>query len=323
VAIRSAFPAPVGGACPPVPADEAARLAALLAHEVLDTPPEQAFDDLARVAALLCGTPIALVSLVDGTRQWFKARVGLDAEQTPRAVAFCAHALAAPEEVFVVEDALADARFAANPLVAGAPGIRFYAGAPLVNADGHALGTLCVIDAVPRTLPPAHAAALKALARQVVAALELRRLQRSLALSAVDVLQAPLLGLWSEAAGCDEPVGLALCVVDGADGIALLAEHAAAGRSPRDRIVALADGALALVLPGADMGFTHAAAEWLRATAAAALVAPGARASAGVAVLRPDADGSPAELLACARGALALARAAGGGCTRAFVGRAA
>jgi GAF domain-containing protein len=311
---------------PPVPADEAARLAALRAQAVLDTPPEQAFDDLARLAALLCGTPVALVSLVDGTRQWFKARVGTDLEQTPRDVAFCAHALVAPEEVFVVEDTLADARFSANPLVTGPLGLRFYAGAPLLTAGGHALGTLCVVDVVPRSLPAAHAAALKALARQVVGALELRRLQRGVPLPAGDDLAARLRVLWPAATAAGESIGLALCVVDGAettDAAALLAEHAVPGRSARDLVVPLPGGGLALLLPAADASCVHAAAEWLRARVAAALVAPGARASAGVAALVPTADADPAELLACARSALAGARAAGGGCTQVFVGRAA
>ncbi len=158
----------------PLPKDETRRLAALRDYQILDTLPEAAYDDITRIAAHICGTSIALVSLVDEDRQWFKSRFGLDAEQTPRDVAFCAHAILEPEKLFVVDDARADTRFADNPLVASDPKIRFYAGAPLVAASGHALGTLCVIDRQPHRLDSAQADTLKALARQVEAQLELR-----------------------------------------------------------------------------------------------------------------------------------------------------
>jgi anti-sigma regulatory factor (Ser/Thr protein kinase) len=148
-------------------------LAALRRYKILDTEPEQRFDDLALLASQICGTPMALISLVDRDRQWFKARVGVDVVQTPRDVAFCAHAIRQPD-LFIVPDALQDVRFRDNPLVLTAPHIRFYAGAPLVTADGHALGTICVIDQQPRVLTKAQAAALEALKRQVVSQLELR-----------------------------------------------------------------------------------------------------------------------------------------------------
>lgn len=157
----------------PHPADESARLAALDATHLLDTLPEPAFDDLTRIASLVCGTPIALISLVDRERQWFKSRVGLDACETPREQAFCAHAILNPE-LMEVPDACEDARFSDHPLVTGAPGIRFYAGAPLEVAGGQRIGTLCVIDTVARTLDDAQREALSALARQVVAQIELR-----------------------------------------------------------------------------------------------------------------------------------------------------
>jgi diguanylate cyclase (GGDEF)-like protein len=159
----------------PLPPDEPQRLEALGRFQVLDTLPEQEYDDIALMAAQICGTPIALVSLVDADRQWFKARVGLAAAETPRDVAFCAHAILEPARLFVVPDAALDPRFADNPLVVDDPGIRFYAGAPLVTGGGEALGTLCVIDRVARRLTTEQERALSALARQVMSQLELRR----------------------------------------------------------------------------------------------------------------------------------------------------
>jgi sigma-B regulation protein RsbU (phosphoserine phosphatase) len=140
----------------------------LAISELQDT----AYDDIVRLAAETCEVPIALISLVDRDRQWFKARVGLQAAETPREYAFCAHAIQAPSEVFMVEDAAADARFAANPLVTGDPRIRFYAGAPLVTSTGAALGTICVIDTEPRSLDPKQLELLRLLAQQVVENLE-------------------------------------------------------------------------------------------------------------------------------------------------------
>ena len=158
----------------PVPSDEAARLEALRAYQILDTTPEQGFDDLALLASHICGTPMALVSLVDSGRQWFKARVGVTMSETPREISFCGHAIVG-RDLFVVNDALKDERFATNPLVVNDPKIRFYAGAPLVTADGHAIGTLCVLDRVPRELSLEQQQALRALGQLVLAQLELRR----------------------------------------------------------------------------------------------------------------------------------------------------
>jgi diguanylate cyclase (GGDEF)-like protein/PAS domain S-box-containing protein len=158
----------------PVPANESERLDALRRYHVLDTPPESGFDDITRLAAAICGTPISLVSLVDCDRLWFKSRVGLDATETPRDQAFCAHAIQ-QFELFVAPDPTADERFAGNPLVTGDLHIRFYAGMPLTVAGGHNLGTLCVMDRVPRRLTADQQDALRVLARQVVAQLQLRK----------------------------------------------------------------------------------------------------------------------------------------------------
>lgn len=154
--------------------NESERLKALHQYKILDTKPEQAFDDLALIASHICGTPIATVTLIDENRQWFKARVGVDVQETPRSVSFCTHAIQ-QKGVFTVPDATLDPRFRDNPLVKGDPHIRFYAGAPLVSRDGYALGTLCVVDFVPRQLTPEQNNALVALERQVAAQLELRR----------------------------------------------------------------------------------------------------------------------------------------------------
>ncbi len=160
--------------------DESGRLAALAAYAVMDSPVESDFDDLTRIAAYVCKTPIALISLVDDRRQWFKSRVGLAVTETPRDMSFCAYALhqAGP---LVVADATRDPRFDSNPLVIGDPQIRFYAGAPLVTPEGHTLGTLCVIDREPRDLSPERLEALQILSRQVMTQLNLRRRASELA----------------------------------------------------------------------------------------------------------------------------------------------
>jgi GAF domain-containing protein len=167
----------------PLPENEGARLEALRQYEILDTDPEESFNDLTRLAAYVCNTPIALITLVDEHRQWFKSRVGLSEEETSRDISFCAHAIL-QDGPFIVRDALDDVRFRTNPMVTALPHIRFYAGSPLMSPEGFKIGTLCVIDSKPRELTPEQIAALKILGNQVITQLDLRRenlfLQRAL-----------------------------------------------------------------------------------------------------------------------------------------------
>jgi GAF domain-containing protein len=156
-----------------VTVDEGQRIAALQRYSILDTLPEQIYDDVTAMASLICGTPMSLVSLVDAERQWFKSTVGVEMRETPRSVSFCAHTIPTGRTL-IVPDAEQDLRFKDNPVVTGEPHIRFYAGAPIVEADGHVLGTVCVIDTKPRSLSPIQIAALEALARHVMALMEMR-----------------------------------------------------------------------------------------------------------------------------------------------------
>ena len=164
----------------PLPSNEAERLAALKEYHILDTGTDQSYDDITILAAHICRVPIAMISLVDEVRQWFKSKLGVEQQQTPREVAFCAHAIL-QNEPFIVNDATKDLRLADSTLVTGEPYIRFYAGIPLVNPEGLALGTLCVIDHQPRRLSAAQQKALEALSRQVMMLLELRRVSTHLA----------------------------------------------------------------------------------------------------------------------------------------------
>jgi len=158
----------------PTPKNETARLKALQEYKVMDTLPEQAYDNFTKLASIICKAPIALITLLDEDRQWFKSKIGISISETAREIAFCATAIQQPD-VFVVPDTLNDERFRNNPLVLAEPNFRFYAGAPLIDEEGYALGTICVLDRVPREVAPDQQAALKALSHLVLAQLELRR----------------------------------------------------------------------------------------------------------------------------------------------------
>lgn len=164
----------------PLPKNEVKRLKILWQYDVLDTVPEEVFDDLTELASHICEAPVALISLVDENRQWFKSKVGTSVQETSRDISFCAHALL-DDDMLVISDATKDPRFSDNPMVTGPQKIRFYAGAPLITPDGHALGTLCVLDKEPRKLRSEQLKALRVLAHHVVSQLELRRHARELA----------------------------------------------------------------------------------------------------------------------------------------------
>jgi signal transduction histidine kinase len=171
IVIHDGYP-PLKAALPP---NESQRLETLRRYQILDTATEEVFDGITRLVAFICKTPIALISLVEEDRQWFKSAVGIgDVSQTSRDVSICAHAILQPD-LFVVPDTQQDARFADNPLVTAPDGVRFYAGAPLKSSDGHALGTLCLLDRTPRELTPEQRDALKTLSQAVMALLDLRR----------------------------------------------------------------------------------------------------------------------------------------------------
>ena len=326
------------------PFNEDLRLAALHRYQVLDTTAEQAYDDVTTLASAVCKAPIALISLIDQDRQWFKSRVGLDASETPRELAFCAHAILQPDVVFEVQDAHLDPRFAGNPLVTGEPGIRFYAGAPLVTADGLPIGTVCVIDREPRALSAAERKALQSLARQVVAQLELRQAMAGLELES---MTDPLTSLWNRRsldrrlhAAWDlharerSPLSLLMIDLDHFKRI-----NDAHGHPAGDRVLVQAaaiirdqvgnDGLAArfggeefcVVLPGMDADTAQQRAEQVRrAIQDASWPAGSVTASLGLATAVADDESTPNVMLARADRALYVAKRDGRNCVRQFDG---
>ncbi|MCC5613027.1 GAF domain-containing protein, partial [Nostoc sp. CHAB 5834] len=160
-----------------LPANEETRLQALVDYKLLDTAPESIYDDVTRMASEICRTPISLISLVDADRQWFKSKLGVKGDETPREQSFCAHAILEPNEIFIVPDARQDDRFSDNPLTTGSPHVVFYAGVPLTDDEGNSLGSLCVIDTRPRILTDNQLLSLKSLARLVNTQFDLRKVK--------------------------------------------------------------------------------------------------------------------------------------------------
>jgi diguanylate cyclase (GGDEF)-like protein len=319
----------------PLPPTEAERLQALRSYDILDTACETAFDDLASLAASLTGSPIALVSLVDENRQWFKARHGIDATETHRDLAFCAHAILDPDRPLVVPDATRDARFADNALVTSEPNIRFYAGAPLVNPEGHALGTLCVIDREPREMTEAQQRILMSLGRAVTTTMELRR--TALRVREMALTDA-LTGIANRPAFLDAlaravarqrragtPFGLAYVDLDGFKRVNDLHGHAAGDEVLRevsaaiqgcvrggDTAARIGGDEFGVVLGSGDAREVASVAERVRQTVAARMseLGRGVTASVGaVTFLSPPAD--EAEAISAADGLMYAAKAGG------------
>ncbi|WP_316848126.1 GAF domain-containing sensor histidine kinase [Pedobacter psychrodurus] len=159
----------------PYPANEKERLTSLAGYQLMDSGEEKEFDEIATIASAICGIPIALITFIDEKRQWFKAHIGTDFTENLREISFCTHAIAGGEDIMIIEDATLDARFANNPMVTGPTKLVYYAGVPLINEDGYALGTICVLDQKKHTLSPVQIAGLKSLGRQIVDKIELKR----------------------------------------------------------------------------------------------------------------------------------------------------
>ncbi|HEX5805717.1 MAG TPA: diguanylate cyclase [Macromonas sp.] len=296
--------------------DDWHRLEALRRYDVLDTPPERAFDDLAMLAGLVCEAPVAMVSLVDAERQWAKAVHGDAVRELPRAMSFCSHAIETPNQVMVVPDATEDARFAHNAMVGGPYGVYFYAGAPLVTHDGFALGTLCVYDKRARTLSERQHQGLQALALQVVDQLERRRLQALVDAHALSdgiptlgnarSLERRLEEEWQRHARRGESLGLLLLDLQASPTEQSDATQAllSALRSS-DYLCRLDDGVLAALLPHSGVNASMHVAQRVRMALTKAAEPAGAWTwRMGVAAMVPSRSNRPQQLLERARHAL-------------------
>ena len=328
-------PAAAGHRAAPWPENEAERIAALREFELLDTSAEQSYDDMTMLAAMICNTPMAMISLIDTDRQWFKSRVGLEATELPRELAFCPHAILCPDQLLMVPDATQDSRFADNPLVTGAPKVRFYAGAPLVTPEGHAIGTLCVVDRKPQSLSAAQQAALQALARQTMVQLELRR---NLLASEQRNLTDPLTGIanrraftlrlhaeWKRLARHQRPLSLLMIDVDhfkryndryghpaGDQVLTRLVKLVGSALREHDLLARYGGEEFAVILPESDAAAAEAVAQRVRsAVAGAAWPLRAVTVSIGLATALPTTTLKMNSLVIAADEALYAAKAAG------------
>lgn len=337
-------PSSRGAVAAPLPFNEPRRLAALRAYGVLDTLPEQAYEDLTELASAICRVPIALITLIDENRQWFKSCIGMDAGETPRAEAFCAHAILQPDETMEVPDARLDTRFAHNPFVTGEPHVRFYAGAPLVTPEGLALGTICIVDHQPRRLTDTERSALQALSRQVVTQLELRKAVAGLEVESLTdaltslwnrrALDRRLSEEWNRHARNGGAMSLLLIDLDRFKGINDDFGHQAGDdvlvqaaqlirRTVRisDIVARMGGEEFVVLLPDSDAAAAMAVAEKVRAAFEGAHWAHRAMtASIGVTSMRPDKSSSAHALISRADHALYAAKAAGRNRVQVFSG---
>jgi diguanylate cyclase (GGDEF)-like protein len=324
----------------PGDAAEARRLQALQAYGILDTPPELSYDEIVKIAAYICDSPIAMVCFMDIGRNWIKAAVGVGERQVPRQVTLCNHAIQQPQAVMVIPDARRDERFVNNPLVTQGPGIRFYAGAKLLAPSGEVLGTVCVMDKKPRRMKPTQIETLAALSRQVVALLELRRANLTLnavnsqlaALSLTDALTCiPNRRAFNErieeeaarARRTGEPLSLLLADIDGFkayndefghqagdDALYTVAQMLGAGARPYDHVARYGGEEFAVILPMTNLEAAHCIAERLLAAVAAAEI-PHRRLTLSIGVAGMTAHFDARELIRVADRALYEAKARG------------